>query len=169
MMIATLSIGLIVGDLHPPHQAAIDRLATVHRLAGLATALVIVLVNSIVVTYFVGTSRWCKEVIETYNLDRALLRRSTALKRRAFPWAISAMLVIVGVGALGAAGDPAASWHPGDSANWVWPHFIGALAGMAFVGWAFFQEGQRIAEHHTVITDILIEVRRIRAERGLEV
>ena len=60
---------------------------------GLGSALVVVFVNSIVVTYFIGTSRWCKEVVETYSLDRGLLRRSVILKRRTFPWAVMAMLV----------------------------------------------------------------------------
>src|SRR4051812_48988881 len=32
---------------------------TVHMLLGAAAALVTVLVNSITVTYFIGTSRWC--------------------------------------------------------------------------------------------------------------
>jgi hypothetical protein len=126
-----------------------------------------VLVNSIVMTYFVGTGRWCKEVVETYDLNRELIRRSAAIKRRAFPWTILAMLAIVGVSALGAAGDPITRRLATE--NWVMPHVIGAFAGIAFIAWAFIQEGQRIAEHHAVITEILDEVRRIRTERGLEV
>ena len=59
--------------------------ATVHRLMGVATAMVVVLVNSIAVTYFIGTGRWCKEVVETYRLDSDLVRRSSAFKRGPFP------------------------------------------------------------------------------------
>ena len=97
----------------------------VHRMFGIASALVVVLVNSIAVTYFVGTSRWCREVVETYHLDAELVRRSAVLKRRAFPWAVAAMLVIVGVSALGAAADPATR-HPW-TANWVYPHLVGRI------------------------------------------
>ena len=73
------------------------RWATVHRLAGVAAGLAVVLVNSIVVTYFIGTSRWVKEVTETYRLDSQFIARSNALKRRTFPWAMLSMLAIVGV------------------------------------------------------------------------
>lgn len=166
-MAVTLLLGLYVGDLHQPHSLRVDDLGMVHRLFGIATALVVVLVNSIAVTYFIGTSRWCREVVETYGLDRALILRSSALKRRAFPWAVSAMLVIVAVSALGAAADPATRrpW----TADWVYPHLIGALVGWAFIAWAFWQEWLRIGDHHAVISDILNEVRRIRHEQGLEV
>ena len=34
----------------------------------------VVLVESVVVTYFIGTSRWCKEVVETYRLDPAAVQ-----------------------------------------------------------------------------------------------
>ena len=38
-------------------------------LTGTSAALAVVFVHSIAVTYFIGTSRWCKEVTETYQLD----------------------------------------------------------------------------------------------------
>src|SRR5262245_53532612 len=41
---------------------------TLHMLLGCAAALVTLLVNSITITYFIGTSRWCKEVCETYGI-----------------------------------------------------------------------------------------------------
>ncbi len=85
-MAAALVLGLYVGDLHQQPSPDTLRWASVHRLLGVAAALVVVLVNSIVVTYFIGTSRWCKEVVETYGLDAQFIRRSVALKRRTFPW-----------------------------------------------------------------------------------
>ena len=167
MMAVTLFLGLYIGDLHQPHTAQIGDMGMVHRMFGIASALVVVLVNSIAVTYFVGTSRWCREVVETYSLDMELVRRSAALKRRAFPWAVAAMLVVVCISALGAAADPAIR-HPW-TVNWVYPHLFGALAGLSFITWSFWQEWLRICEHHAVITDILHEVKRIRQEQGLEV
>ncbi len=126
MMALTLVVGLAIGDIHG--QRSIDTLhwASVHRLLGVAAALVVVLVNSIVVTYFIGTSRWCKEVVETYGLDAQFVRRSLTLKRRTFPWALMSMLVIVGVVALGGAADPATGRQ--GTEHWVVPHLIGALA-----------------------------------------
>lgn len=167
MMGATLVLGLSIEDLHTDHSPEMLHWATVHRLAGVATALVVVLVHSLVVTYFIGTSRWCKEVSETYELDPSYVARGTALKRRTFPWAVMGMLAVVGVIALGAAADPATG-RP-HTADWVTPHLIGALAGMAFVAWAFFVEWNNIHANYRVIADVMTEVRRIRAERGLEV
>ena len=86
LMAAVVVLGLMVGDLHQaPTRRYVDLKARVHRLMGVAAAIVVVLVNSIVVTYFIGTSRWCKEVVDTYSLDRELVRRSARLKRRTFP------------------------------------------------------------------------------------
>jgi hypothetical protein len=173
VLLVTLLVGLYIGDLHnpavrtSPQLPLLLNLAIIHKMFGLGSALVVVFVNSIVVTYFIGTSRWCKEVVETYSLDPELLRRSVVLKRRTFPWAVMAMLVVVGVIALGGAADPGTGL-PG-TANWVIPHLVGAFAGFAFIIWTFIVEAQRIHAHHEVITDILKEVKRIRDERGLEV
>ena len=163
MLLATLLLGFTIGDLHQPHSDALDELGWVHRWSGIATALVVVLVNCIAITYFIGTSRWCKEVSETYRLDAGLVARSAALKRAAFPWAIGAMLTMVGVISLGAAADPVSRIG---GPNWVIPHLIGALAGLSFIVWAFFREYQRIAEHHAVIEEILAEVKRLRGAGG---
>jgi hypothetical protein len=167
LMAATLVLGLAIDDLHNDHSPEMLRWATVHRLSGVASALVVVLVNSIVVTYFIGTSRWCKEVGEAYALDPQFIRRSTALKRRTFPWAVMAMLAVVGVIALGGAADPATALP--HTADWVIPHLLGAIAGLAFIAWAFFVEWNNIHANHQVIDEVLAEVRRIRSERGLEV
>jgi hypothetical protein len=53
--------------------------------------------------------------------------------------------------------------------DWVTPHLLGALGGLAFIAWTFVVEAQNIAANHTVIADVLAEVKRIRVDRGLEV
>ena len=61
-------LGLSIGDLYDkPTQEMVNHKGT-HLLAGAAAALAVVFVESIVVTYFVGTSRWCNEVTGTYAL-----------------------------------------------------------------------------------------------------
>lgn len=167
MMTATLFLGLSIDELHDDHSSEMRQWATVHRLSGLASALAVVLVHSIVVTYFIGTSRWCKEVCETYHLDPALIRRSTMLKRGTFPFAVMGMLTVVGVIALGAAADPATGLP--HTRWWVTPHLLGALAGIAFVGGTFYVAWRNIAANHQVIVDVLEHVRQVRLERGLEV
>jgi hypothetical protein len=166
MVAANLILGLSLGDIRELDPTTLCW-ATVHRLAGVAAALAVVFANSIVVTYFIGTSRWAKEVVETYSLDVDFIRRTTALKRRTFPWATLSMLAIVGVIALGGAADPA-SGKPGTE-YWKTPHLIGSIAGLAFVVWASIVEWNNIYRNQRAIQEILAEVRRIRQERGWEV
>jgi len=167
MMGATLILGLSI-DLHTEqHSPDMLRWATVHRLSGVSTALVVVLVHSIVVTYFIGTSRWVKEVSEAYSLGNTYIIRANTLKRKTFPWAVMGMLTVVAVGALGAAADP--STGRANTINWVTPHLIGALTGLSFIAYTFFVEWNNIHANHVVIADVLTEVQQIRAERGLEV
>jgi hypothetical protein len=167
--------GIYIGDLHgvlgpdtseAVRETTIER-ASVHRRAGVAAALVVIFANSLAVTYFIGTSRWCKEVIGSYSLDPDLLRRSITLKRRTFPWAVSSMLLIVGVVALGASADPGTGLE--NTADWVLPHFLASLATLAFLVLSFFVQGANIRAHYEVINDIMAEVRRVREERGLAV
>jgi uncharacterized membrane protein len=139
---------------------------TLHMLLGSAAALMTVLVSSITITYFIGTSRWSKEVCETYQLSPELAERSTRLKRSTFPWALAgALAVIVAVG-LGAAADPSGANWP-RSASFVMPHYVAAMLAVLVVIAAFWVQINRIAENYRAIEEIMAEVQRIRAARGL--
>src|SRR5262245_39259475 len=94
---AALILGLSVGDLYtrPVAEAALAWRGR-HMLTGIAAALAVVFVESIVVTYFIGTGRWCKEVTEAYQLPPDDLAESARLKRRTFPLALLGMLTVVG-------------------------------------------------------------------------
>ncbi|HVU86877.1 MAG TPA: hypothetical protein VHD36_06125 [Pirellulales bacterium] len=170
-VVATLLLGLSLRgyDIRDVQDSAGQRWATVHRLSGVAAALAVVLVNSIVVTYFVGTSRWCKEVAETYQLPPTFVARSNAIKRRTFPLCVANMLIVVGIVALGGAGDPAGTFRgtPPPGLTWTNVHFMSAVLGICFIAWASFAQYHNIVANHAVITDVMSEVGRIRAERGL--
>jgi hypothetical protein len=141
---------------------------TLHMLLGSASALVTVLVNSITITYFIGTTRWCKEVIETYGISPQLAERSARLKRSTFPWALFGILAMFLVIGLGAAADPSgANWQR--SASYVLPHYLAAIVGLVVVIAAFWVQISRIAENYAVIEQILAEVQRIRAEQNLPI
>ena len=167
LLATTLILGLSIGDMHDVDSTDSIRWFRVHFLFGLAAALSVVFVNSIAVTYFIGTSRWCKEVVETYGLDVKLARESYELKRHTFFWAVTGMLAIVGVIALGAASDPATG--RADAADWVTFHLAGAFAGLAVVLFSFTVAWNNVAANHQVIRSILDQVREIRAQRGLDV
>jgi hypothetical protein len=164
---ATLILGLSLGDIRHDVSPAVQRWGTLHRLTGVASAMAVVLVNSICVTYFIGTSRWCKEVVETYRLDADLIRRSISLKRRTFPWALFSMLTVLGIVALGGAADPATG--RATSETWAQPHLFAALVGFMLIAASLFMQWQNIASNQELVQQVLAEVRRIRLERGLEV
>lgn len=143
--------------------AAPRRWMTIHMLLGSAAALITVLVCSICITYFIGTSRWCKEVCETYRLGPDLVARSTRLKRSTFPWALAGILAVISVVGLGAAADPSGANHE-RAASFVTAHYVAAMAALVVVGLSFGVQLSRMAENYRVIEEIVAEVRRIRGE-----
>jgi hypothetical protein len=138
-----------------------------HMLLGIAAALVAMLVNSISVTYFIGTSRWCREVVEAYHLNPSYIEQSLQLKRRTFPWALSGMLVIIVLVAFGALSDPGANFA--SHLQWRLYHFLMAVVGTCFLGLAFYVQQQNVGANYRIIEQILAEVRRVRQARGLDV
>ena len=167
LMAATAALGLWLGDLHGVTDPARLRWGTVHRLSGVFAALVVVLVNSMGVTYFIGTGRWCREVAETYGLEAALVERARRIKRSAFPPAIIGMLCVVGIVALGGAADPATGRK--GSADWVTPHLVGAIGLAAVIAWCFQAQVPAIRRQQALIEEIMSLVRREREARGLDV
>lgn len=167
---ATLVLGMSLGDVRDPADRTTQRWATVHRLSGIAAGLAVVFVDSIAVTYFIGTSRWCREVVDTYRLDRSLAVRSAALKRRTFPVAVISMLTVVGIVALGGAADPAASLQlePLGGLTWATLHLYGAMLGLAVIIACFVIARNNIEANHELIDEIVAKVQRVRRERGLE-
>jgi hypothetical protein len=168
LLMAALLIGLTMGDLYARPHPSSDTMgwATVHRLTGVAAALMVVFVESVIVTYFIGTSRWCREVVETYKFDPAAIRRSNRLKRKTFPWALLGMLTVVGVIALGAAADPATG-RP-NTESWADWHLIGAILGIMLIAWTYIVAWRNILANHAIIEQLVAEVARVRRQRGLE-
>ena len=167
LMGVAVTLGLVIGDLYADPVAGETLVwATRHRLIGVAAALFVVLVESIGVTYFIGTSRWCKEVTETYRLPPADLAESTRLKRRSFPWLVLGMLTVVGVSALGAASDPGTGRS--DASSWTDIHLAAAFGGLCLIAWTYYRAWLNIADNQRVIERIVAQVRQIREERGLD-
>jgi hypothetical protein len=168
VLIGAMMLGLSIGNLYElpqPAEATLHQ-ATLHRLSGIAAALAVVFVESIVVTYFIGTSRWCKEVVDTYQLDREPVIESTRLKRRTFPWALAGMLTAVGIISLGGAADPA-TLRQGTQA-WAQWHLIGAILGITFIGWTYLVAWNNIVANQGIIERVVADVSRYRQERGAD-
>lgn len=138
-----------------------------HVLLGLLATLVTVMVNSIAVTYFIGTARWCKEVCETYGLDASYSQRSDRRKSKTFPWSLLGIVTVLTMAALGAASDPGTFRET--TAKWVSVHFIATIAGTLIIAYALWRQVQGIRIHQGIINEILEAVRVVREAKGLAV
>ncbi len=144
----------------------IRRHAEYHKLLGLAAAVVTVLVNSISVTYFIGTSRWCQEVVDTYRLSTEFIALSKQLKRGTFPWSLLGILTILLISGLGAASDPLNSLA--NAGQWVNIHLMVAIGGVAIIGWSFFRQLANVQANLALISSIMSEVQKMRDEKQLD-
>lgn len=137
---------------------------TLHFLLGLLAALVTLLLNSISLTYFIGTGRWCREVVEAYELDEAMIERSKAIKRSNYPWWMCINLALLAIVVLGGASDPSA--NTANSLSWVLPHRLVAIAGTFMIAWAFLRQVGLVGKHYELIDEILAVVEERKETRA---
>jgi hypothetical protein len=168
LLVAAILLGLAIGDLYekpyPTDETA--RWKSIHFLTGVAAALMVVFVESVIVTYFIGTSRWCKEVVETYRFDPEAVRNSNRLKRRTFPWALAGMLAVVGIIALGGAADPSTG-RP-NTADWVNWHLAGAMGGIALITWTYVVAWNNVFDQHEIIQNLVARVAEARKKARID-
>jgi hypothetical protein len=131
-----------------------------HFLFGLFTAVGTILAHCLIFTYFLGTGRWVKEVTLAYDLpDAPLHKRTRELKRQTFPPALAAMLVTIATAATGAGAQLQA---------WPWQvHFTLALVTLGVNAWAFRLEYRNVRINADTLGEVMREVDRVRAARGL--
>lgn len=153
-----------LAEFRREHEPMIAR-RTTHFLVALLTCLFVLLVNSISITYFIGTGRWCGEVVGPYELEAKYIVRTQQLKRHAFPWSIAGVVAILVTAALGAAADTDRSAE----ATWALPHYVAAIVTLGVVVWSMLVQGADIRQNTQVIQEVIAEVQQIRRERGLPV
>ncbi len=134
-----------------------QRTKNIHVWGGIAAALMTLLVNSIAITYFIGTVRWSREVVEAFGFEHELVGRSARLKRRSFAWATVSMLVIMCIAALGALSDPTA--NPRIAAQWVTVHFMTAIAGTVLIAWSFLVQIVNIGANYDIVEQVMTQVK----------
>lgn len=132
------------------------RRSSIQFLFMLATSLVAMLVCSITITYFIGTSRWCKEVVEAYSLDPQLAVESTVCKRQAFPWALAGIAAVLVLAAL--AGAANAGVRLTDAAAWSTWYTSAATLGPVLIAICFWKQSQYLSKNYDVIRTILDKV-----------
>jgi len=165
LLAAAMALGFQVDVLARDASALTWR--RVHFQAGLTAAVAVMFVNAVVLTYFIGTSRWCREVSEAYSLPPDCSRSSQRLKRRAFPFTLGNMLLMVGLAALGAAADTR-PLPDREGITWAELHLVGVLTGVALLALASYFQWVHIRANQAIITQILDQVRTIRTTKGLD-
>jgi hypothetical protein len=133
-----------------------------HLILGLFAVIFNLGLHCLIFIYFLGTGRWVKEVALAYSLpDVPLPRQTRELKRKTFPPALLAMVVPIGTAAAGMA-----QLHR--YGTWATVlHVSLAVASLAVNFWAFQIEYRNVASNGGIIDQVMQEVERIRAERGL--
>ncbi|MBA62211.1 MAG: hypothetical protein CMJ76_07580 [Planctomycetaceae bacterium] len=154
----------VAADNHQPTK----KRHSLHFLLGVFTAVVCVLVNAISVTYFIGTTKWCNEVVDAYSLDPEFAHKSTRLKKSTFPWSLMGILTIIMIVAFGGASDPATEIS--STADWVSVHFILSILGTMFLVFSFLQQVGKIGAHYDIIQEIVAATEKRKQElRQVEV
>jgi hypothetical protein len=156
---AAFGVGLLSWVSHAMDRSD-DPTFPLHFYLGLGTVLSTLALHCLIFIYFLGTGRWVKEVALAYRLPDAPLPKLTRdLKRRTFPVALFAMLVPIAAAAAGAAAQ---------RKEWPWQvHLTLACATLLINLCAFIVERRNVQINACVLDDVLREVDRIRAERGL--
>ena len=158
-LLAAYAAGLtswLVGGLKDPASP----LFPWHLYLGLFAVFLTLGVHCLAFIYFLGTGRWVKEVALAYGIPDVPLPKCTReLKRATFPVALLAMVVAIVAAVTGAAVQM--HW-------WHWSvHFTLATVTLLVNAWAFKVEYRNVYINAGVIDDVMREVDRIRADRGM--
>ncbi len=138
-----------------------------HMLLGVFASVMTALVQCVGVTYFIGTSRWFKEVVDAYALDVGIVAESSRIKRSSFPFAMLGIATIVCVAAFGAAADPGTLRE--NTGQWVAPHYTAAIIGLCLIAFALYRQARAIQRNQELIDRVMRCVHDARVARHLEV
>lgn len=137
---------------------------SMHLLIALAASLVVLMLHSIVLTYFMGTGRWLEETTKAYVLDDRFRSGNIRLKYRVIPGMVACMTLVIVTGAVGAMNDPSVA----NQASWnATLHFLLATSTVGLNLVISIVEYFAIQENGRLVADVVGVVKRIRRERGL--
>jgi hypothetical protein len=170
LLVAALVLGFLIGD--PRNVAPLTRrFMSYHLLVSVAALIFAALVHAVLLTYFMGTSRWMEEARQAYKFDTGWSEENRQLKYRTVPVMAVCLLLLIANVPLGAMAV--------DSATWVLPlvgpvsrsgaHLVFALFTVVVNLAVNVMEYRAIRRNGELIVDVLGEVRRIREARGLPV
>lgn len=142
-----------------------------HMLLGIGGLIFAALVHAIVLTYFMGTGRWVEETSRAYQLPAEFHAKNQKIKYQLMPGITACILMLVLTGAFGGAADPASAvgFHGWFGFTPSTVHLtIAVLTVVVNVAVSVF-EFRSIEANGEIVEQVMNEVNRIRAERGLPV
>lgn len=170
VLVIAMALGLSIDD--PKDRSAVVQTGIqYHFLMALAALCFVTFVHAIVLTYFMGTSRWIEETSNAYRLPASYFEQNRTIKYRTIPAMVGAFLLLLATGAFGAAADPASTMQStglfGVSPATL--HLIVAILAITSNIGVNVLELRALERNGEIIEQVLTEVRRIRMEKGLAV
>ena len=167
---AAFWLGLDVGDLHVASDHTRKTLS-LHLLVSVAALIFAALVHAVLLTYFMGTSRWLEETAAAYKLEPRWVDENRALKYRTIPWLAFCLALLIANIPLGALSV--------DSGDWTLPalgtvsrshvHLVFAVLTVVVNLAVNVLEYRAIRRNGQLIAEVVAEVRHIREAHGLSV
>ena len=156
------AVTIWLGFVFEPHNL---HAPTYHWHAGLWNTLFTTLIHSIVITYFVGTGRWIREVSRVYKFSGAFHDRSWKAKMQAIPFAMGSIFIIIVAAGFGASADPGSTVQLKEwmGLTAVPLHFVTVLFALSVNLLTYFFEYQALLENSAIIDSVMQEVAKVRA------
>jgi hypothetical protein len=170
LLLASLILGFEIGDPHSVTPAT-RKFLSYHLLVSVAALIFAALVHAVLLTYFMGTSRWMLEARQAYKFDARWNEENRQLKYRAIPVMVLCLVLLISNIPLGAVSVDRNDWKvPGLGA--ISPsrvHLVVAVLTLVVNLAVNVVEYRAISRNSQLIEEVVGEVRRIREARGLPV
>jgi hypothetical protein len=155
LLVASFVLGCEIGDIRSVSSWT-RKILSYHILISVAALIFAALVHAVLLTYFMGTSRWIEEARQAYKFDARWSEENRRLKYRAIPTMVLCLLLLISNIPLGAVA----------SAN---VHLVVAILTLVVNLAVNAMEYAAIRRNGELIAAVVIEVRRIRETLGLPV
>jgi hypothetical protein len=155
LLVAAFVLGCEIGDIRNVSSLT-RKLLSYHILISVAALIFAALVHAVLLTYFMGTSRWIEEARQAYKFDAQWSEENRRLKYRAIPTMVLCLLLLISNIPLGAVA----------SAN---VHLVVAIITLVVNLAVNAMEYAAIRRNGELIAAVVGEVRRIRETLGLPV
>jgi hypothetical protein len=168
LLVLAFVLGWQIGD---PHSVSPEtrRMMSYHLLTSVAALIFATMVHAVLLTYFMGTSRWLEEARLAYKLDNRWNEENRRLKYRSIPVMAVCLVVLILNIPLGAMSV--------DRTNWTLPGGGELSPARLHLAFSIFTlvvnvavnalEYRAIRRNSELIAEVVQEVRRIRQEHGL--